>query len=105
MRALPPLSGGATSHQLSSAIHRLARGGGLNTGMVPFAASPATTTTVTDPNMTPEAYVLLVPLDAAAAANPAAVAPYISVRALGSFVVTHEASASARTFGYVIVGA
>lgn len=50
MQGLPPLNG-ATPAQLASAIHRLARGAGLNTGTFTLASGPSGATVVTNPSV------------------------------------------------------
>lgn len=58
-----------------------------------------TTTTVTDPRVGQDSVVLLSPTSSAASTENW----YISAVNDGSFVVTHSAAGTTRTFGYVVI--
>ncbi len=58
-----------------------------------------TTTTVTDPRVGQDSVILLSPTSSAASSENW----YISAVNDGSFVVTHSAAGTSRTFGYAII--
>ena len=86
------------------AVRELFEGRSHAVGTVSLAATPATTTTVPAANCGTTSRVLLTPTNLAAAAEIGAGTAYVSSVALGSFVITHSASASARTMNYAALG-
>jgi hypothetical protein len=90
--------------QITAATTTTLSGSLAHTGSVTFAAN-ATSTTVSDTNVTANSVILLTPLTADAAALES-IGWQISQRTAGtSFVVTHASSpATDRQFQYTIIG-
>jgi len=95
-----PSYGEKSLDRIIKAVRELASGRSNATGSFTLAVSPATTTTVTAPNCGAKSWIGLMPMDA----NAQAAGAYVSTVSAGSFVVTHSASASTRSFRYAIQG-
>ena len=91
---------------LATVVNRINAGKVNAVGEVTLTAS-ATTTTITDPRLTPTSFLSLWPLTANAAAELDAQHPYAAEadRGLGSWVLTHRSDAGAdRSFRFLIIG-
>lgn len=86
--------------ELAVAVNNLLRGWINSTGSVSLSTSPATSTVVTDVNASANSVILLMPKDAAAAAEDW----YITARGKSTFTINHISSASVRDFDYVVLG-
>jgi phage baseplate assembly protein gpV len=100
--ALQPLSRNSTTEQLVNAINAVLQGRSNAVGTVTLTAG-ATTTTITDPRISADSAIVLVPTTANAAG--AIATTYQSTTANGSVVIQHSNTASTdRTFKYVVNG-
>lgn len=100
-RGAPPR---ASNADLSRVVGRLLDGKINTVSSVTLTAS-ATTTTLTDPRITPDSHISFTPLTANAGAALAAGTFYISSRTNGSAVLAHANNAQTdRTFSYAIFG-
>jgi hypothetical protein len=100
--ALNPLSRVSTTDQIVNAINAILRGRSNATGSVTFTAS-VTSTTITDPRISADSVILLVPQTANAAG--AVATTYQGVTANGSAVIQHANTGTTdRTFRYVVCG-
>lgn len=89
---------------VNTIINQLIRGRNNATGSVTCTAS-ATSTVVSNGNVTANDTVLLSPMTANAAAEVGAGTAYVSAVADGSFTVTHaNAGSTDRTFRYAVFG-
>ena len=89
---------------INRAIRDLAAGRSNATGTVTLAVAPATSTTVTAPNIGYGSIPYLTPMNAAAATEAASGSLYVSPASMGSFVIHHSSSAGSRSFGYGFFG-
>ena len=78
------------------------RPGVLSTATFTLDASPATTTTVTDGNITEASQIMFQGADSAGAG--AISGAYVSDISNGSFTLTHTAAAGTRTLRYFVFG-
>lgn len=90
--------------KLADGVNMLLDGHTNAAGSVSLDTNPATTTTVTDARAGRDSVIVFMAKDAAAASELAAGSMYVSSRDAGSFIITHAASASARTFDYALCG-
>lgn len=99
-RALTPFS---DERDVATVVNNILSGKQNNTGSVTLATS-TTTTAVTDYIVGPESVILLMPTNAAGAAELAAGGMYVSARAKNTFTITHANAGTTRTFDYVVIG-
>lgn len=91
--------------KINQAIQQLASGRSNAFGTVTLAVSPATSTTVADPNCGTDTVPQLTPATADAAAALATTYIPIATVTNGAFVIQHSSSASVdRTFRYALHG-
>lgn len=74
----------------------------IATGTQALDTSPATTTTVSDANVTTDSRIQWQPEDAGAASIDG-LGTYVSSVASGSFVFTHDSSSATRTYRYFVL--
>lgn len=99
-RALTPFS---DERDVATVVNNILSGKQNNTGSVTLAIA-TTTTAVTDYIVGPESVILLMPTNAAGAAELAAGGMYVSARAKNTFTITHANAGTTRTFDYVVIG-
>lgn len=85
--------------EIATALNLVLQGRINATGAFTVGAA-ATSTVVSDPN----AYAASVPLLMPANATAAAMTPYVSARAEGSFTLTHAAPGASADFLYALLG-
>lgn len=85
--------------EIATAVNQILLGR-LNNLAAVTLASGTTTTTITNPNISANSVVLLVPLDA----NGKGVGWYISSVSAGEIELTHDAPSGDAVFTYVLVG-
>lgn len=99
----PALARNSTLPTVTDAINRLLRGQ-INCTVPAFTLNPnATSTTLTDPRLSPDSHIDFKPVTAdAAAAKPSI---YVTSQTNGSATINHASSASAdQTFSVLIIG-
>lgn len=90
--------------RITQAVQDLAAGRSNAHGDFSLNVSPATSTTVAAPNCGINSTPSYVPTNLAASAEIAAGTMFVSSVGRGFFVLTHSASASARTYRYALQG-
>jgi hypothetical protein len=98
-RRLPPAGG--DQRAVAEIVNGMMDGKTNNTGSITLATGNATTTTLSDPRISRDSVIILVPKTADAFSTTV----YASAQSNGSATITHAANIVAgKTYGYVIVG-
>jgi hypothetical protein len=98
-RRLPPAGG--DQRAVAEIVNGMMDGKTNNTGTITLAVGGATTTTLSDPRISRDSDIILVPKTADAFST----AVYASSQTNGSATLTHAANSTAgKTYGYVVVG-
>lgn len=93
---------GATALALRDLVNQLVRGRSNATGRVTLPTS-GTSTVLTFANASPDAEVILIPRNAAAAADYGAGTSF-AVAGTGEITITHAVSGASRQYGFLVIG-